>query len=112
MLQATGTNPEAEINYEQLPPLPVRLFKEFTLKSIPDEAVTKTMTSSGTTGQQVSRIYLDRGQALFEVERDPRRPFRVSAGETQVTAIGTPRIPSATTSRTATMRPKMVETSQ
>lgn len=35
------------------------------------------------------RIYLDRGQALFEVERDPRRPFRVSAGETQVTAIGT-----------------------
>lgn len=66
MLQATGTNPQEELDYEQLPPLPVRLFKEFTLKSIPDEAVTKTMTSSGTTGQQVSRIYLDRETSALQ----------------------------------------------
>lgn len=42
------------------PALPVRLFKEYDLKSIPAGDVTKTMTSSGTTGQRVSKIYLDR----------------------------------------------------
>lgn len=41
-------------------PLPVRLFKEYDLRSIPTEQVIKTMTSSGTTGQRVSKIYLDR----------------------------------------------------
>ncbi len=41
-------------------PIPVRLFKEYELRSIPSEQVVKTMTSSGTTGQQVSKIYLDR----------------------------------------------------
>ena len=43
-----------------VPFLPVRLFKELTLRSVPEEAVVKTMTSSGTSGQAVSRIYLDR----------------------------------------------------
>lgn len=47
-------------NYEHLPFLPVRLFKEFELRSCTKEEVVKTMTSSGTTGQQVSRIFLDR----------------------------------------------------
>lgn len=47
-------------DYEDLPFLPVRLFKELELRSVPKEDVVKTMTSSGTTGQQVSRIYLDR----------------------------------------------------
>ena len=42
------------------PALPVRLFKEYDLKSVPDDEVVKTMTSSGTTGQRVSKIYLDR----------------------------------------------------
>lgn len=43
-----------------LPFLPVRLFKELELRSVPKEDVVKTMTSSGTMGQAVSRIYLDR----------------------------------------------------
>ncbi len=47
-------------SYENLPFLPVRLFKELSLKSVPDEEVMKTMISSGTTGQAVSKIYLDR----------------------------------------------------
>lgn len=47
-------------NYENIPFLPVRLFKEFELKSIPQEEVFKTMTSSGTSGQAVSKIYLDK----------------------------------------------------
>lgn len=42
------------------PALPVRMFKTFDLRSVGEDAVTKTMTSSGTTGQAVSRIFLDR----------------------------------------------------
>ncbi len=41
-------------------PLPVRLFKMYELRSVPKEEVIKQMTSSGTTGQAVSRIFLDR----------------------------------------------------
>ena len=40
--------------------LPVRLFKEYDLRSIDADDVTKTMTSSGTTSQVKSKIYLDR----------------------------------------------------
>lgn len=47
-------------SYKELPFLPVRLFKEMDLKSVPSDEVVKTMTSSGTTGQAVSKIYLDR----------------------------------------------------
>ena len=46
--------------YEELPFLPVSLFKDLTLKTIPDDKVFKTLTSSGTTGQKVSKIYLDK----------------------------------------------------
>ena len=52
---------ESEVkSYTDLPYLPVRLFKELDLKSISNEEVVKTMTSSGTSGQAVSRIFLDR----------------------------------------------------
>ena len=47
-------------SYEELPFLPVRLFKELSLKSVPQDEIVKTMSSSGTTGQRVSKIYLDR----------------------------------------------------
>lgn len=58
--------PAREEGFEALPFLPVRLFKELTLKSVPDEALHRTMTSSGTTGQQVSRIYLDRETSALQ----------------------------------------------
>ncbi len=51
---------DESLSYREVPFLPVRLFKELTLKSIGDDEVFKTMTSSGTTGQAVSRIYLDK----------------------------------------------------
>ena len=50
-------------HYENLPFLPVRLFKEFDLKSIPKEDIFKMITSSGTSGQAVSKIYLDKTTA-------------------------------------------------
>jgi len=60
MMDAIGCNIENITNYRDLPFLPVRMFKELELLSVSKEEVVKTMTSSGTSGQQVSKIYLDR----------------------------------------------------
>lgn len=51
-----------------LPALPVQAFKKFSLQSIPDEELFKTMTSSGTTGQAVSRIFLDKTTATLQAK--------------------------------------------
>lgn len=53
-------------SYYDLPFLPVRLFKELDLKSVRKEEIFKTMTSSGTTGQAVSKIYLDRKTSGYQ----------------------------------------------
>ena len=45
---------------EDFPFLPVRLFKLFELASVSRDQVIKTMTSSGTSGQAVSKIFLDK----------------------------------------------------
>lgn len=66
MLRALRVDLDSVSTYEQLPALPVRLFKEFGLKSVPDDQVFRTLTSSGTTGQRVSRIYLDRETAALQ----------------------------------------------
>lgn len=60
ILEAIDFDVDKVSSYKDLPYLPVRLFKELELKSVPQEEVVKTMTSSGTTGQAVSKIYLDR----------------------------------------------------
>lgn len=49
-----------------IPFFPVRLFKEMDLLSIPREEVFKTMTSSGTTGQAVSKIFVDKETAMIQ----------------------------------------------
>ena len=60
MLDAISFDIDTATNYYELPFLPVRLFKELDLLSVPKEEIIKTMTSSGTTGQLVSKIYLDK----------------------------------------------------
>jgi hypothetical protein len=50
--------PEAEF-LEDIPYLPVSLFKHQDLFSVPKSELRTTLTSSGTTGQQVSRIHID-----------------------------------------------------
>ena len=60
MMNAIGLNVENITNYYDLPFLPVRMFKELELLSVASEEIVKTMTSSGTSGQQVSKIFLDR----------------------------------------------------
>ena len=52
----------------EVPYLPVRAFKTFELKSVPDDEVFKIMTSSGTTGE-VSRVYLDRETAKLQSQK-------------------------------------------
>lgn len=49
-----------------LPYLPVSVFKNNELKSIPEQDVFKVLTSSGTTGSVPSRIFLDRNTATMQ----------------------------------------------
>lgn len=60
ILRAGGYRQGQQFGLEQLPFIPVNLFKNYELKSIPTEEIFKVLTSSGTTSQQVSRIVLDR----------------------------------------------------
>ena len=66
MLDAIEFNPYLTHKYDELPFLPVSLFKTIDLKSVPKENIFKTMTSSGTTGQAVSKIYLDRETSVLQ----------------------------------------------
>ncbi len=60
MMDSVGFDSGRDFHYSELPFLPVRLFKMFELRSVAKEEVVKTMTSSGTSGQAVSRIFLDK----------------------------------------------------
>ena len=43
--------------------LPVRIFKKHDLQSVPRNKVIKKLVSSGTSGQELSKIYLDKENA-------------------------------------------------
>ena len=60
ILDVLGFDPSIKHNIEDIPPIPVRLFKDYDLLSVEKSQIIKTMTSSGTTGQNVSKIFLDR----------------------------------------------------
>lgn len=60
ILKAMQFEPENVAIIEDIPFLPVRMFKDLELRSVSEESTFKTMTSSGTTGQKVSKIFLDR----------------------------------------------------
>ncbi len=51
-----------------VPYLPVTLFKTHRLSSVPDSDLAVVLTSSGTTGRAVSRIYLDRVTAQRQTQ--------------------------------------------
>ena len=55
-------------NYLEIPSLPVRLFKNYELHSVNKESIIKTMTSSGTSGQSVSKIFLDKHTATMQTK--------------------------------------------
>ena len=58
---------------DDLPFIPVSLFKRYELRSVSADKVARVLTSSGTSGQAVSKVYLDRetaalqGQALVRI---------------------------------------------
>ena len=60
MLKAMQYDENAINTYYDLPFFPVRMFKQMDLLSVDRKNIFKTMTSSGTTGQAVSRIYVDK----------------------------------------------------
>ncbi len=82
-----GFPTEAPADYDQLPYLPVSLFKEFDLATVPREQIVRTLLSSATTGASPSRIPLDKAtgklqtRGLAAILKDTlgghRRPFLV-----------------------------------
>lgn len=67
MLTKSGQQPQVNC-LEDVPFLPVQLFKLMDLKSIPQQDVVKVLTSSGTTGQAVSKIYLDKETSIKQTK--------------------------------------------
>lgn len=59
ILDAFNQCPGNSRSLNEIPFLPLRLFKEFDMKSVANTSVVKTITSSGTSGQQPSKINLD-----------------------------------------------------
>ena len=63
-----GFEPGQVKRFEDIPFIPVRLFKEYELLSVDRSQVIKTMTSSGTTGQSVSKIFLDKDTSAYQTK--------------------------------------------
>ena len=53
---------------KDIPFLPINLFKEYELKSIKKKEVFKILNSSGTSGQKVSKIFLDKETSLMQTK--------------------------------------------
>jgi len=68
LLSAYGVDSRSIDSLEEVPFFPVRLFKSNILRSVPEKEVIKVLTSSGTTSQAVSRIFLDRDTAAAQTK--------------------------------------------
>ncbi len=95
-LRRLGPRPSEWQATSDAPPLPVSMFKKFLLAAVPPEKVVRQLLSSSTTGQEPSRIVIDKttafrqARALAAILKEhlggQRRPFLVldaaeSAGE-------------------------------
>src|ERR1700750_1704491 len=68
ILAASNCCLHAESQLEELPFLPVSLFKYLALVSVPPDKVQRTLTSSGTSRQTVSKIYLDSETSVKQMQ--------------------------------------------
>lgn len=66
ILSGLRHEPERIESVDDVPMIPVGVFKSHALRSIRDEDVFKVVTSSGTTGAAVSRVYLDASAAQLQ----------------------------------------------
>ncbi len=104
-LRKSYFDPRQATRLADFPPLPVSVFKHFTLRTCAESEVVRVLHSSGTTGQTPSRIYLDKTtlhrqrRALIAILQSylgaRRRPYLVldvpeaaAAGEGPLTARG------------------------
>ena len=55
-----SVNPDEISSLDNVPWVPVTMFKEFNLATVPQEEIVKILRSSGTTGQQTSKIPLNK----------------------------------------------------
>ncbi len=86
-LERLGGHSDAWTAAADIPPLPVAMFKHFLLSAVPPERVVRELHSSSTTGQQPSRIVVDKttafrqSRALVSILKEHignrRRPFLV-----------------------------------
>lgn len=63
MMDKLGVRGEEISSLEEVPFVPVRMFKEFDLGTVPQESITRVLRSSGTTAQVTSRIPIDKETA-------------------------------------------------
>ena len=68
ILKALGVDAAAELPLSEVPFIPVRLFKMFELMCVPREEIVKTMMSSGTSGQAVSKIFLSKENVVSQTK--------------------------------------------
>ncbi len=66
IVDAFGIDLSKITSYYELPFLPVRLFKELDLQSVSAEDIVKVITSSGTSNQKVSKVYIDKKTAEYQ----------------------------------------------
>jgi hypothetical protein len=86
-LDRLGHAPDRWEKLSDVPPLPVTMFKRFELPAVPPEKIVRELRSSATTGQQPSRIFLDKTTAFRQTRAlasilkehigSERRPFLV-----------------------------------
>ena len=86
-LDRLGPSADAWQTPADIPPLPVTMFKHFLLSAVPPEKVVRELHSSSTTGQQPSRIVIDKttafrqARALVSILKEhvgnQRRPYLV-----------------------------------
>jgi acyl-protein synthetase LuxE len=89
---------KAAYSLAEIPFIPVGLFKTHVLRSVPKEDVFKTLTSSGTTGQQVSQIFLDQETA---------RRQTLALGRIMTHILGKERLPMIVVDSDALVRDRM-----
>jgi phenylacetate-coenzyme A ligase PaaK-like adenylate-forming protein len=68
IMDSLGFDPKKNYAHTDLPFLPVQLFKTTELYSIPKEEIVKTLSSSGTSGQTRSKIFLDKDNAATQTK--------------------------------------------
>ena len=68
LINSLGYSKKKKSEIDKIPFIPVRLFKELNLLSVKKDKIIKVLSSSGTSGNKTSKIYLDKKNALNQVK--------------------------------------------